>query len=190
MQITHEWQNGPEILFIEGLDLSAQYNELRVLELALLDPEQTGTATNPDGTIAKQNSGIYFHQIYTPQFAPCSPTTMMVDQILSQVKQMQFTPNSVFEAIHCANSFDVLFSAYKNGDHYKPHRDSSKLTMIAWVSGQDFDGGDLYLPDFDYTIPYRQNLAFIFPSYYVHQVTPISTDKNSFVRYCASAFIN
>ena len=103
---------------------------------------------------------------------------------------MCFTPNSAFQSLYSINGFNVLFSAYRNGDYYKPHRDTAKLTVLLWLGEKNFEGGDLYLPDFDYTIPYEPSKLIMFPSYYQHEVTEISTEKEGFVRYCASAFIN
>lgn len=189
MEIRHEWEHGPELLFGE-CNGDAARNELKILEPILNAPEGTGTAHNPDGTARKNNRGIFLDQVYTPLYADCSPTVSVLDTFINTAKAKAYTPNSVFQTLYSMDGYTVLFSAYKDGDYYKPHRDASKLTILLWLGEKDFDGGNLYLPDFDYTIPYQPNKLIMFPSYYRHEVTKIRANKGGFVRYCASAFIN
>lgn len=189
MEIRHEWENGPELLFA-NCDAHEAKRELLLLEPILNPPEKTGTAKDTNGTARKDNRGVFLDQVYAPLYAECSPTSKILESFVKQAKESNFTPNSAFQALYIIEGFNVLFSAYRNGDYYKPHRDTAKLTALLWLGEKDFDGGDLYLPDFDYTINYEKNKLIMFPSYYQHEVTPISTDQEGFVRYCASAFIN
>lgn len=189
MEIKHEWEHGPEIIY-SSVDCQEIRHELKLLEPILNNPEDTGTATDEDGTAKKENKGIFFQEVYLPKYAPCSPTSNALEEFINAAKSYEYTPNSVFQGLYNIQGFNILFSAYKDKDYYKPHRDNTKLTALLWVGEKNFEGGDLYLPDFNYTIPYEPNKLIMFPSYYQHEVTPISTDQEGFVRYCASAFIN
>jgi len=189
MEITHEWQNGPELLFAK-CDGDRARDELSILEPILKRPDQTGGAVDENGNQKKDNRGIFFHDVFSPEYAECSPTSSIIEGFIKNAQSMQFTPNSVMQGVYSTQGFNVLFSAYKNGDYYEAHRDTAKLTVLLWLGQKDFEGGDLYLPDFDYTIPYEPNKLIMMPSFYRHEVTPISTDQEGFVRYCASAFIN
>lgn len=190
MEIVHEWQHGPEILTARLESCDQERHELKLLEPVLCGPEDTGTARDEKGTPTKQNKGIFLQDVYTPLYAQCSPTAKTIDAFIKQAQSAMYTPNSAFQGVYSIHGYDVLFSAYSDGDYYKPHRDTARLTILFWLGEKDFEGGDLYLPDFDYTIPYEPNKIFMIPSHYVHEVTPISTDQEGFVRYCASAFIN
>ena len=190
MEIIHEWERGPELLRVTGLDCNAARTELSWMEVLLDKPEETGTATDEKGAPLKDNRGVFLSKIYAPEFALASPTSKLCEEIINKCQDAQYTPNSVFCAFYNMQGFNPLFSAYRNGDYYKPHRDTSKLTLLLWVGEHNFTGGDLYLPDFDYTIPFEQNTAIIFPSYYMHEVTQISTKEDGYVRYAVSAFIN
>ena len=190
MNIRHEWRDGPEIIFIDGLSMNSELNEVQVASSALKDPKDSGSAEHLDGKLKKQNSSIFASELYREHFYKCSSVYSTVERILQAIKERPFTANSYFNYVKGTFFCDILFSAYANDDYYEPHADNAKLTMLMWLGERNFAGGDLYLPDFDYWIPYDQNKAFIFPSHYQHEVTPISTDQEGFVRYCASAFIN
>lgn len=189
MEIRHEWECGPELLFAKLDNCDNERHELKLLEPILNKPEETGTACDKDGKPKKKNRGIFFSDVYMPTYAECSPVSRTLEAFVKTAKEASYTPNSAFQGLYSIEGFNVLFSAYRNGDHYKAHRDTAKLTVLFWLGEKDFDGGDLYLPDFDYTISYEPNKLIMFPSYYQHEVTPIKTDKEGYVRYCASAFI-
>lgn len=189
MEIIHEWQDGPELLFAK-CDGDRARNELSMLEPILRKPEETGGAVDEKGEQKKDNRGIFFQDVFSPAYAECSPTSLIIEEFVKKAQSCEFTPNSVMQSLYSINGFNVLFSAYRNGDYYEAHRDKAKLTVLLWLGEKEFDGGDLYLPDFDYTIQYEPNKLIMMPSFYRHEVTKISTEKEGFVRYCASAFIN
>jgi len=189
VEVKHEWQDGPELLTAK-CDGDKAMAELAILEPLLELPEETGTAKREDGSAAKSNRGIFFGKVFTPLYADCSPTSLLIESFITSAENMSFTPNSCFQALYAKKGFDLLFSAYRDGDYYEHHRDVSKLTVLLWLGEKNFEGGDLYLTDFDYTVEYEPNKIFMFPSHYQHEVTKISTDHEGFVRYCASAFIN
>lgn len=189
MEIIHEWQNGPELLFAK-CDGGKARDELSMLEPILQNPDETRGALGENGESKKSNQGIFFQEVFSPLYAQCSPTSLIIEDFVKKAQSCKFTPNSVMQALQSTKGFNLLFSAYKNGDYYEAHRDSAKLTVLLWLGEKEFDGGDLYLPDFDYTIQYEPNKLIMMPSFYRHEVTKISTEKEGFVRYCASAFIN
>ena len=189
MEIIHEWQNGPELLFAK-CDGERAREELSRLEPILKKPDETGGAVKENGEQKKDNRGIFFQDIFNPDYAECSPTSLIIEEFVKKSQECEFTPNSIMQSLYSISGFNILFSAYRDGDYYEAHRDIAKLTILLWLGQKDFDGGDLYLPDFDYTIPYEQNKLIMMPSFYRHEVTKISTDQEGFVRYCASAFIN
>lgn len=181
---------GPEILRVEGIDTSDAFTELQWLTPILDKPEETGTATDKDGVPRKENMGVFFSKVYTPEYALASPTTKLCEDIIKTCKTINFDPKSVFNYFHVMKGFDPLFSAYRNNDYYKPHRDTAKLTLLVWVGDHNFTGGDLYFPDFDFLVPFEPNTGLIFPSHYQHEVTKVETEQEGYVRFVVSAFIN
>lgn len=186
MEITHEWENGPEYLRISGLDLTESKKELDILVPILRKPEATGSACTEDGKPIKNNGGIFFAEIFSPLYYEVSPTVKYVKDILVKISEMDFTLNSFFQVFQQMNDCDILFSAYKNGDYYDSHRDASTLTMLLWTESEDFSGGDLIFSDFGYRVPFEKNTGIVFPSHYKHEVTKIITQSDDYVRYCIS----
>lgn len=189
MEVIYESNKGAELLTAK-CDPELALHEIKQAEPVFSEPKDTGSAENEDGTVRKQNRGVFMESIYTPLYAECSPIALVLKEFVQTAKQIDFTHHSAFQSLYLIDGFTVLFSGYKNGDYYKAHRDSVKLTALLWLGEKKFSGGDFYFPDFNHTIPYEQGKLIMFPSYYRHEVTPISTDQEGFVRYCASAFIN
>lgn len=181
--------NGPDILRIEGIDTSDIYTELSWMLPILEKPEKTG-AVPKDGEYKKDNMGVFFSEIYTPKYASASPTSRLCEEIIKECQSIKFDPKSAFNHFTVMDGFSPLFSAYRNGDYYEPHRDVCNITMLIWVGEHNFTGGDLYFPDFDFLVPFEPNTGLIFPSHYLHEVTKVETEHEGYVRFVVSAFIN
>jgi len=181
---------GPEILRVEAIDASDAFIELQWLTPILEIPEDSGTARDDNGTPLKDNMGVFFSKVYTPKYALASPTAKLCEEVIKTCKTINFDPKSVFNYFQTMEGFDPLFSAYRNGDYYKAHRDEAKLTLLLWIGEKNFTGGDLYFPDFDFLVPFEPNTGLIFPSHYQHEVTKVETEQDGYVRFVVSAFIN
>lgn len=181
--------NGPEILRVEGINTSDIYTELSWMLPILEKPEKTG-AIPLNGELQKENEGIFFSEIYLPKYIDASPAIRLCNEIIKECQSIKFEPSSAFNHLYVTNGFDPLFSAYRNGDYYKAHRDVSNITMLIWVGEHNFTGGDLHFPDFDFTVPFEPNTGLIFPSHYLHEVTKVETEQEGYVRFAVSAFIN
>lgn len=77
-----------------------------------------------------------------------------------------------FAASNCDSS---LLSYYEEDDHYEPHYDTFAWTCLIWMVREPklFNGGDFKLTEPDFEIKLKNNRMCIFPSCYLHQVTPI-----------------
>lgn len=192
MEIIHKWEDCPEHILI-NLEPSETQNantELSWLRPILDNPNETGSATdNQTGEILKSNGGVWLPKIYSEHGMLYSPCFNLVKSMLGPVSEIKFTQYSCMNYLAVSDMFNVLFSAYKNGDYYKGHRDKSKLTLLVWLGEHNFTGGDILFNDFNYTINFKPNTAILFPSHYNHEVTKILTSSNNYVRYCLSAFI-
>ena len=68
-----------------------------------------------------------------------------------------------------------LISYYEQGDEYKPHIDVFLFTSLIWFHTEPkmYEGGDLILNDTNTEVISKHNRMIIFPSYYMHEVTPL-----------------
>jgi Rps23 Pro-64 3,4-dihydroxylase Tpa1-like proline 4-hydroxylase len=170
--------------------------EFLTYDRKLMAPKETGTAHDLDtGEPLKQNSAIFLDGIYARR---------ELSNILN-INRKLFSPQIVDEFVGMDNCFryidltnydSTLISYYEEKDYYKAHTDASILTYLYWCNKEPkkFEGGDLILPELDEGITYKNNRLVIFPSWRLHEVTPIKmieeVEPNSgYGRYCITNFV-
>lgn len=86
---------------------------------------------------------------------------------------------------------------YHNGAGYAPHTDIKHdfLTFSYFhTQPKKFTGGELYCPDYDYTIDCSNNTLIFLPSYVKHAVTNVEINGDDYWsgngRYCISQFLS
>jgi Rps23 Pro-64 3,4-dihydroxylase Tpa1-like proline 4-hydroxylase len=170
-------------------ELEKCFLEAELVSPAFEDPKNTGTAKDGRGNSKKQNKGVFFSKIYMPEFALVSPIAVQIHKVVEALKSKEYTAFSQMNFLKNVSGYDVLLSAYKNGDHYKSHTDASVLTMLFWFAKETFTGGDLIFTDFNHTVQFKSNRAILFPSYYNHEVTETKSESKEYVRFSATAFL-
>ena len=191
MKVTHCWKDGPELLRVTEIEeekINEVYKEFTSLLPFFKNPELTGSAVNEDGDFKKENNGLFLSEAYTDIGINVSPTHKLFSELAKIGKNMSVTPHSIVNYFKSFDRLSYLFSAYKNGQYYKAHRDSSSLTALLWLSEKNYEGGDLLFPDFNTTITPEKNTLIVFPSHYLHEVTTVKTQSEDYVRFCVSAF--
>lgn len=170
-------------------ELQKCFVEAELLSAAFKEPKETGSAKTEDGKVKKQNKGIFFNEVYTPNFAFYSPISTSLHKIIEIAKERNYTAFSQMNYLRNVSGYNVLLSGYKNSDHYESHTDVSVLTLLFWFGKENFTGGDLILTDFNHTVSFKYNRVILFPSYYNHEVTEIKSDSKDYVRFSATAFL-
>lgn len=191
MKITYSWKEGPELLRITEIEkekIEGIYKEFLSLLPFFTTPEFTSAAKDDSGISKKENAGIFLSQAYSPLGINASPTHQLFSELGKIGEDLSLTPYSSMNYFKSYDNLSYLFSAYKNGQYYKAHRDSSSLTALLWLSEKNYEGGDLIFPDFNTTITPEKNTLIVFPSHYLHEVTTVKTQSEDYVRFCVSAF--
>ena len=99
-----------------------------------------------------------------------------------------------YRSFSATNRTSTLVSYYEENDHYKPHHDSFAWTMLIWMvkEPKHFDGGDFILNEPGHEIKLKNNRMVLFPSCYLHSVTPIKFHTQpkdvGYGRYCITHF--
>lgn len=162
----------------------------------LMPPEETGTAHNPDtGEALKKNSALFLDSLYARR--EFSNILILNRKLFSKEVTDNFDGmDNCFKYIHHTNGDASLISYYEEKDYYKAHTDSSILTYLYWCHKEPkkFEGGDLILPELDEGITYKNNRLVIFPSWRLHEVTPIKMIEevesySGYGRYCLTNFV-
>lgn len=78
-------------------------------------------------------------------------------------------------SFNSSNKDTSLVSYYEENDHYKPHHDVFLWTCLIWMVKEPrlFDGGNFILNESETEIKLKNNRLVMFPSCYLHSVTPI-----------------
>ena len=174
-------------------ELSRIFLELDNITPYLNKPSETGASFNPStGAVRKNNKGIFLFEVYADlKFSSIYNSTrnFFNRDTVSQVKLCHPT-YSVFKNI---NLDHILISYYENGGYYLPHDDSSYFTILTWLykEPKNFTGGDLIFPEYNITVPVRNNAGVIFNSGYLHEVTKVNIIDPSLIntgRYTITNF--
>ena len=86
---------------------------------------------------------------------------------------------------------------YHDKEFYLPHCDAKFDTLACtyfYKEPKKFNGGELFFPEYEYTVECKNNSCIIFPSYFMHGVSEVKiSDQNyysGFGRYCMIQFTN
>jgi len=149
-------------------------------------PEKTGTARNEDGTPKKRNSGLFLDEVYSNR--DISDILKFGRKIFDDVESRKIIANSCWELkpwLDGIGRFTTLVSYYEDSDYYKPHKDIGFFTTLVhlFTEPKHYTGGELYFPEFDFTVPTVYNRMFIFPSQLEHQVNLVKMNNSDFSGY-------
>lgn len=181
----------------ELTQVMAEMDAVRSANL-LLPPERTGTATYPDGSPMKKNSGVFLDELYenNRDGSKCLLHTRKALQDDS-IRTAVASHSSWFfrDVLPHTNSDHTLLTYYEHGGHYRPHRDNFEFTVLIWLfkEPRSFDGGRFILADYNHEIELVSNRAVYFPSRCAHEVTRVKM-KDEFLgqglgRYTLSIFV-
>jgi hypothetical protein len=137
-----------------------------------------GSATDNFGNQLKDNTSFFLDQY--PELGDTCINLKLFNRFIRNLHiEEKQSPNisnrSWFFNSELPESSSSLFSYYENGQKYEPHNDRAIYTWLTWINKEPkrFSGGNLYFPNFNYTIEYRNNRTVCFFSRLRHSVTPV-----------------
>lgn len=144
------------------------------------DQNKVGTAEDPNtGELVAKRKGLFLEQLFANFRQTSKIYTHIKNIILNNRGFVDSHPNSTLvKYIPHTNSDSVLISFYNNGDYYRPHCDTSVMTLIIylWKASKTFEGGELVFPDTDLLFDPNYNEAILFPSCHRHEVSEIVSE--------------
>ena len=142
----------------------------------LLSPEGSGTATT-EGVALKENKAVYCNEL--PSYPKIigdieKKLSIYADKFFELTEKKE---NDMYSLLPThINQVNSLISYYnKDNNNYKPHRDGSIFTFLAWYNEGEtnFSGGEFCLPEYNITIKCVNNTGVLFPGRVLHEVKPV-----------------
>lgn len=157
------------------------WKELMFLYPRMRPPEGTSAAQDHRGVRQKKGIGIFVDNVYTDR--GYSDILRVTRKVLCK-EILDVAENDLdlyYKLLKSVDRDSTLAQLYTNGDYYRAHRDTSVFTTITVLhkTPKQYEGGELYFPEFDYAIDLKDNQALIFPSILSHEVCEVKQLNNN-----------
>ena len=137
-----------------------------------------GTSINVTGISESKSKSIYLDYIYKER---STSNILTVNKKLFYGGYLhifsQISPLCSSAKIQNLDRTKIRY--YENDDEYLPHIDHYNYTCITFFYKKPklFDGGELYFPEYDYTVNCDDNHMIIFPSCILHAAKKITLNE-------------
>lgn len=172
--------------FFTGSELNAAWDEINMLHKTNSFKDNKHTA-DPS---SRNKIGVILDEYYKDDRSKSNILTaynklFQLDSLIENKHLYKFVLNSNYDS--------TFLSYYLNGGCYLPHEDFSVMSTVftLWKEPKQFNGGDLWFPENNYTPTLHSNSLIIFASHQIHEVKPIESNDNDIgsSRYSISKFI-
>lgn len=200
----HE-EKKPSVIILENFyteeELSLIWRELEFLtdKDKLYDASKTGPAYSIDMATEekrplKNNKGIFLDECYSDRnISDILKINRKIFFYALENRLVEYDP--VFRVLIKCDTDKTLISYYEDGDYYEPHFDTSIVTVLSYFikDEKEITGGEFVLNEFGVTIPVKNNMVIIIPSFYLHEVKEVKMSRNyfsTFGRYSMTQFLS
>ena len=178
-------------IFLENIfsaeELKIIFKEINELKKNFKGPNFTGSAST-HSKILKKNTGMFLSESQTYENLK---TIKIIDKCIKKISINNSWKNITFKRLFNSLMWGgELVSCYKKNDYYKPHTDSGIFSLIffLWDNTSNFEGGNLFFPEYDYLHKCNSNCGILFFSKELHAVTPIIVNEEKSTRYSIVTF--
>jgi predicted 2-oxoglutarate/Fe(II)-dependent dioxygenase YbiX len=169
-------------------ELEIIFKEINQLKYSFKHEYFTKSATDKDLKLLKKNTGVFLSETKNYQKLKI---TKLIDKCIKKISNNENWNNLTFKRMFNSLMWGgELLNCYKNNDYYKPHADVGIFTIIffLWDDNSNFQGGNLFFPEYDYVYNCIHNNAIVFLSKEIHGVTPIKILNKNSNRYSIVTF--
>lgn len=195
MKINHIKKGALEYIYIEDFYNDSQLKDVNEEIRKLVTYTTSAKDTDPAIDVKtnkplKNGEGLWLDDHYT-KYAK-NPIILKYNYENLDTKTIETLKkfNAFYGHFEMSNFNFTLLNAYRNKQHYKPHKDGSVLSAIIFLKIGDFSGGDFSFPDYNEIVPFKENTMVIFPGCVTHEALPILTEDNKTYRISVVIFIN
>lgn len=171
--------------FYDDAEQKLIWEELRFLNKPgkMHSPEVTG-----DPAASKNKKSLFLDNLYSDR--NCSNILNVNRKIFTLVNHIEDL--NISNYLKYSDFDETMISYYEHGACYDAHYDQYVISSITtfWDKPKKFTGGDLFFTDYNYLPKMKNNTMIVFPSYLIHEVTPVELeyDNGNNGRYTINQF--
>lgn len=153
--------------FFEAAELADVIQEIKHLKKWSLSASETCTAAE-NNVFKKTGRGLFVDKIYEKNREASS--ILRANRKIFSVELTSYAEqfDSFFGFIKESNLDTTLLNYYTSGQEYKPHKDTSRISVVTFLRQGAFTGGGLIFSDQEHVVEAVHNRAIIFPSCAMH----------------------
>ena len=156
------------------------------------ETDKSAIDSNTMQSLAHRHS-IFLQRVYVDARKQSKIYKAIQSNFLVADFDLKYPQSILLKYLPMTNYDSTLVSYYQNGDYYKSHNDSSILTCILYlIKENDFEGGELFFPEYDFKHTPLNNQLIVFPSCINHEVPMLKSFINndqSYKRISISTFV-
>jgi len=162
--------------FFTPQELDGVLKEIRDLKRFLGEASTTHTAVDENKLFKKTGQGVFLDDLYAKNRK--ASDILQANRKIFSGDFMEFAESfdAVFGFIGESNHDSTLLNYYIQGQEYKAHKDSTKISAVTFLRDGDFTGGGFRFPSQDIEIECVHNRTVVFPSCVLHQALPVYGD--------------
>ena len=168
--------------FFTPVELEEVLQEIKDLKRFSLPADKTGSVEGK-----KTGTGVFLDLLYGDNRDASAilqaNRKLFSDEILLPAEGF----DSIFGFVKHSDRDTTLLNYYTEGQEYKAHEDSSRISAVTFLNFGHFTGGDFIFPKQKECVKAKHNRAVLFPGCVTHQALPV---KGNGTRVSIVQFIN
>ena len=159
--------------FFDSTELIDVAQEVKYLKKFSLPASKTESAIE-NNVVKKTGEGVFLDGVYKDNRESSSILRANRKIFSSELNDYAEQFDSFFSFIRESNFDSSLLNYYTSGEEYRPHIDTSRISVVVFLREGVFNGGDFVFPDQDHIVEAVHNRAVIFPSCAMHAALPVN----------------
>lgn len=195
MEFKHIRKGALEYILIDDfynqseIDLIKQ-NLIEIQNDLMPPSKDVDVAVTDDGNPKKNCLSAFLDNLYVTDRSKSNILNVNRKLFSSEVYEFVEKQNASFGAIRHCNIDTTLVNFYNENEKYLPHWDRTVLTILTTFSFGKFEGGEFCFPDFNETIPFKENQTIIFAGCVKHEAKPFKQITENALRISIAQFLN
>ena len=162
--------------FFTPKELPEVDQEVKDLKRFLQGGLKMGVSIDENQNPKKTGQGVFLDDLYGENRQASAILQANRKLFSKEITQIAENFDAIFGFIGDSNHDSTLLNYYVQGQQYKSHRDSARVSAVTFLREGDFTRGDFRFPSHNIEIECVHNRTIVFPSCVLHQALPVYGD--------------